>query len=76
MQDPATPPEDPFDEGTPLDEPTTPNPPPTAPQTYTVIRGDTLYSISRRFNLTVEKLKALNGLSSNLIRPGQVLRLK
>ena len=31
--------------------------------TYTVQSGDTLYSIARRFNLTVDALKALNNLT-------------
>src|ERR1700759_1299644 len=40
---------------------------------YTVVTGDTLYSISRRFGLTVEDLKALNNLSDNNIKIGQKL---
>ena len=40
---------------------------------YTVVTGDTLYSISRRFGLTVEDLKALNNLSDNNIKTGQKL---
>lgn len=43
--------------------------------TYSVQAGDTLYSISRRFNLTVETLKDYNGLKSNEIAIGQVLYL-
>lgn len=43
---------------------------------WTVSKGDTLYNISKRTNTTVEVLKALNGLQSNLIKIGQVLRLK
>ncbi|MAN59497.1 MAG: N-acetylmuramidase [Flavobacteriaceae bacterium] len=43
--------------------------------TYTVIKGDTLYNISRRFNITVESLKEYNGLKSNDISVGQVLYL-
>ncbi|MDC8005716.1 glucosaminidase domain-containing protein [Aureisphaera galaxeae] len=44
-------------------------------KTYTVIKGDTLYSISRRFNMTVETLKQYNGLLTNDISVGQVLYL-
>ncbi|NND62099.1 MAG: LysM peptidoglycan-binding domain-containing protein [Flavobacteriaceae bacterium] len=44
-------------------------------KTYTVIKGDTLYSIARRFNMTVETLKEYNGLQSNSISIGQVLYL-
>ena len=38
-------------------------------------KGDTLYSIARRFNITVESLKEYNGLLSNTISIGQVLYL-
>jgi hypothetical protein len=40
---------------------------------YTVTTGDTLYSISRRFGLTVDDLKALNNLADNNIKIGQKL---
>jgi len=40
---------------------------------YTVVTGDTLYSISRRFGITVEDLKALNNLSDSNIKIGQKL---
>ena len=43
--------------------------------TYSVQAGDTLYNISRRFNLTVETLKKFNGLRGNEIAIGQVLYL-
>jgi flagellum-specific peptidoglycan hydrolase FlgJ len=43
--------------------------------TYTVTQGDTLYSIARRFNITVETLKEYNGLETNTISIGQVLYL-
>ncbi len=44
-------------------------------QSYTVVRGDTLYSISKRHNTTVSSIKSLNGLSSDRIYPGDVLNL-
>lgn len=45
-------------------------------QTHTVQPGDTLYSISRKFNLTVETLKKYNGLVENTISVGQILYLQ
>jgi len=41
--------------------------------TYTVRSGDTLSVIARRYNSSVADIKALNGLSSDLVRVGQVL---
>ena len=43
--------------------------------TYSVKKGDTLYSISRKYNIDVEKLKEYNGLRSNNISIGQELYL-
>jgi membrane-bound lytic murein transglycosylase D len=40
---------------------------------YKVKRGDCLYSIARRFNTSVKKIKKTNKLRSNLIRPGKRL---
>ncbi len=43
---------------------------------YTVQKGDTLFSISRRYRISVERLKALNQLSPEaVIVPGQKLRV-
>lgn len=44
-------------------------------ETYAVQVGDTLYSISRKFNLTVEALMEYNGLTSYDISIGQILYL-
>ena len=46
-------------------------------ETYTVIKGDTLWNIAKRFNTTVDELVRLNNIKNkNLIYPGQVLKIK
>lgn len=42
---------------------------------YIVQKGDTLYSIGRKFNISVDELKSINQLTSNMISIGQVLSL-
>ncbi len=42
---------------------------------YTVKAGDSLWLISRRYGTTVEALKRLNGLTSDLLNIGQVLKI-
>lgn len=45
--------------------------------TYTVIRGDTLSGIARKYKTTVNELCKLNNITNpNLIKVGQVLRIK
>lgn len=45
-----------------------------ASKTYVVQPGDTLWDISRKFEgLTIEKIKSLNNLTGNNIKPGQTL---
>nr|WP_317168163.1 glucosaminidase domain-containing protein [Leptobacterium flavescens] len=43
---------------------------------YTVVKGDTLYSISRRYGLSVERLMRLNKLNNTNISIGQKLIVK
>ncbi len=43
--------------------------------TYTVKRGDSLYSIARRVGVTTNALKQRNGLNSNYLRIGQRLTI-
>jgi LysM repeat protein len=44
-----------------------------AEESYVVSSGDTLISIARKTNTSVEKLKALNNLTSDTIQPQQIL---
>ena len=43
--------------------------------TYTVQSGDSLWAIAQKFNTSVDHLKQLNGLTSNLIYVGQTLNV-
>jgi LysM repeat protein len=43
---------------------------------YTIQQGDTLYSLSKKFNLSIEDLKKLNDLSDNAINIGQKIKIK
>ncbi len=44
---------------------------------YTVVRGDTLYEIAKRYGTTVKALASLNGIDNpNFIRAGQTLLIK
>ena len=47
----------------------------TGASTHTVKAGDTLFRIAKNNGLTLSELKALNGLTSNNIRVGQVLKV-
>lgn len=44
-------------------------------KTYVVQSGDTLYSISKRFNINTEELIKMNNLTSNFIHVGQILNI-
>lgn len=42
---------------------------------YTVRSGDTLWLLSRRYDTTVDAIKQLNGLTSDMLSIGQVLKI-
>lgn len=43
---------------------------------YKVSAGETLFSIAKRFNTTVDDITKLNGLASTTLSPNQVLKIK
>ena len=55
----------------PPTNPTTPQ-----PEYHTVSAGETLYAISRKYGLTVDRLKQINQLTNNNISIGQLLKVK
>ena len=79
-------PDDISPEQPPVKPTTQPQPPTTKPGDkptqpdgaayHTVIKGDTLYSISRRYGTTVDEIIRLNLLSNTTISIGQILRVK
>lgn len=44
--------------------------------TYVVKRGDNLYDIARKYNVSIDSIVKLNNLSSNNLSIGQVLKIK
>ena len=52
------------------------NPSNTVVKYYEVKKGDTLYSIARKFNTTVAAIKEVNALKDNVISIGQHLQIK
>lgn len=42
---------------------------------YTVRRGDTLWDISRRYNISLVQLKKLNKMNSSKIKPGEKIKV-
>ncbi len=77
MEDEITPDHPDIDPGPPTTtEPDVPVTNPGTPVYYTVAKGDTLYSISRRNGITVDQLMRMNNLTSTAISIGQVLKVK
>lgn len=57
--------------------PSKPSPEAPAPKGYhRVVKGDTLYRLSRVYNTSVARLKQINQLTSDTIQLGQVLRIQ
>jgi LysM repeat protein len=50
--------------------------PPPHPEFHTVARGDTLSNIARKYGLSLTELRQLNPAASDIIAPGQQLRLR
>lgn len=44
-------------------------------QTYSVVPGDTLYSIARRYNTTIADIMAINSDLSSILSIGQVIKI-
>jgi len=44
-------------------------------ENYTVKSGDSVYGISKKYNVSMDDLKKENKLTSNLIHPGQILSI-
>ncbi|MCA0959126.1 glucosaminidase domain-containing protein [Muricauda ruestringensis] len=44
--------------------------------THEVKKGDTLYGISKRYDISVEELRRLNNLNGNIISIGQILNIR
>jgi len=44
-------------------------------RTYIIQKGDTLFSIGKKYGTTIDELKIANNLQSDMIYPGQLLRI-
>lgn len=53
-----------------------PQPQPEPATYHTVVRGDTLYSIANKYSTTIDKIKQLNGLNTDVLSVGVSLRVK
>ena len=43
---------------------------------YTVLQGETLFSISKKFNVTVQELLNWNGKNNNQLKTGEILKIR
>lgn len=44
--------------------------------THEVVKGDTMYSLSKRYNVSIQELQRLNGMHNNDLKLGQLLIIK
>lgn len=58
----------------PVPKPTTPTG--STNTTYKVVKGDTLWGISNKFGVTIDQIKKLNGLKSDVLVIGQTLKIR
>ena len=59
--------------GAPAPQPAADEPQAKSTTTHRVARGETLFSIAKRYGTTVESIKEMNSLRSNVIHVGQRL---
>jgi cell wall-associated NlpC family hydrolase len=65
----------PADPSVPPVEPSSPSGSLEPSLTYTVVSGDTLFSIARRYGVSVDALRSNNSLATDAIRVGQTLNI-
>lgn len=46
------------------------------PVYHTVMRGESLWTISRKYGVHIDRIRAMNGLTSNTVKSGQRLRVR
>lgn len=63
------------DEVIPEEKPVAPKPAKAAARTHKVVKGDTLYSLSKRYGVTVDAIRKANGLKDNGLRIGQKIKI-
>jgi len=59
-----------------LERPTKVYPPEHTAITHEVVKGDTLYSLAKRYDVSVEIIQKLNNMSNNDLKIGQILIIK
>jgi LysM repeat protein len=62
-------------EATPMPVVEVPPATPGIPTTHTIQDGESVFCISRRYNLNPNEVMSLNGLTGSLVRPGDVLKI-